>query len=216
MHFEILVEDPSGKKMLDGIVPRIIGPDHTFAVHPYKGVGRIPKDLRGSIDPAKRILLDRLPKLLRGYGKTFAAYPAGYAAAVFVVCDLDDKCLHDFRGELLAVLDSCNPKPETHFCLAIEEGEAWLLGDRPAVKRAYPTARDAVLDSYVNDSICGTWEKLADAIHTGGSAALIAAGWQVTGAAKSAWAERIVPEMDVEKNASPSFVYFRDKVLSLA
>ena len=65
-------------------------------------------------------------------------------AAVVVVCDLDSKCLKKFRQEFFAVLNACNPKPETRFCIAIEEGEAWLLGDIPAVKKAYPQARDAI------------------------------------------------------------------------
>ena len=96
MHFEILVEDQSGKKALDILVPKIIGDDHTFSVHPYKGIGRIPKNLGNRGDASKRILLDQLPRLLRGYGNTFANYPEDYPAAVILVCDLDDKCLKAF------------------------------------------------------------------------------------------------------------------------
>jgi len=33
--------------------------------------------MKGTTDPEKRILLDRLPRLLNGYGKTFSAYPGG-------------------------------------------------------------------------------------------------------------------------------------------
>ena len=65
-------EDQSGKKALDILVPKIIGHNHTFLVHPYKGIGRLPKNLKVTSDISKRILLDQLPKLLRGYGKTFA------------------------------------------------------------------------------------------------------------------------------------------------
>ena len=208
MHFELLVEDLSGKKMLDIIVPKIIGNNHTFKVHPYKGIGRIPRNMHNDPDPAKRILLDNLPRLLRGHGKTLQSYGGNYKAVVVVVCDLDDKCLHDFRAELLSLLNSCLPKPETYFCLAVEEGEAWLLGDIPALKTAYPNAKNAILNSYNNDSICGTWEKLAEAVHTGGSNALSAAGWHAIGKAKSKWAENITPNMNIEKNASPSFNYF--------
>ena len=32
MHFEILVEDQSGKKALDILVPKIIGDNHTVSV----------------------------------------------------------------------------------------------------------------------------------------------------------------------------------------
>ena len=216
MHFEILVEDQSGKKTLDEIVPRIIGAAHTFRVLPYKGIGRIPKGMRPSSDADKRILLDQLPRLLRGHGKTFAGYGLNYHAAVVVVCDLDRRCFHEFRRELLDLLNACNPKPETLFCMAIEEGEAWLLGDRNAILAAYPSAKTRVLDEYVQDSICGTWELLADAIYPGGSAVLVAAGRQTAGAAKSEWASRISPHMNMGKNASPSFEYFRDKLRDLA
>ena len=216
MHFEILVEDQSGKKMLDEILPRIIGAAHTFRVLPYKGIGKIPKGMKPGSDASKRILLDQLPRLLQGHGKTFAGYGPNYHAAVVVVCDLDRKCFHDFRQELLGVLTAIHPRPEARFCLAIEEGEAWLLGDRDAIRAAYPNAKLAVLDDYTQDSICGTWEVLADAIHPGGSGALIVAGWQASGAAKSAWATTISPRMNVEGNDSPSFRYFRSKMRELA
>ncbi|MBN2429812.1 MAG: hypothetical protein JXK94_15865 [Deltaproteobacteria bacterium] len=215
MHFEILVEDQSGKKALNILVPKIIGDDHTFNVHPYKGIGRIPKNLVASKDASKRILLDQLPRLLRGYGKSFAKFPVDYVAAVFLVCDLDDKCLKTFRRELFAILNSCNPKPETRFCIAIEEGEAWFLGDIPAIKSAYPKAKETLLNGYENDSICGTWECLADAVYNGGAAALSSKGWQAVGMEKSQWAEKISPYMDVANNTSPSFIYFREKLLEL-
>ena len=216
MHVEILVEDTSGKKALDILVPRIIGNGHTFKVIAYRGVGRIPRNLRGVADARKRILLDRLPKLLAGYGRTFAEYPEGYRAAVVVVCDLDDKCLKAFRQELFAVLNVCKPKPQTRFCIAVEEGEAWLLGDTAAIKTAFPGAKDDVLDRYVNDSICGTWELLADAVYAGGSVDLKKKGFQAVGTAKSEWSEKIAPLMDVETNGSPSFQYLRRKLQALA
>jgi hypothetical protein len=216
MHFEILVEDQSGKKALDILVPKIVGDGHTFKIHAYKGIGRIPKDLGRQADASKRILLEQLPKLLRGYGNTFARYPDSHPAAVIVVCDLDDRCLKAFRHELLAILHVCDPKPEARFCIAIEEGEAWFLGDTPAIKAAYPRAKEAILNAYKNDSICGTWECLADAVCLRGSRALSDRGWQAIGAEKSEWSEKIAPHMDVLNNSSPSFNYFREKILNLA
>lgn len=215
MHFEILVEDQSGKKALDILFPKIIGDEHTFIVHPYKGIGRIPQNLGKKNDASKRILLDQLPKLLQGYGNTFSNYPDDYQAAVILVCDLDHKCLKAFLKELRAILDACNPKPETRFCIAIEESEAWFLGDIQAIKSAYPRAKDAILNGYVNDSICHTWEKLADAVYPGGASALKSKGWQTVGAEKSQWAEKISLHMDVDNNVSSSFGYFRRKVLEL-
>ncbi len=215
MHFHILVEDQSGKKALDILVPKIVGTVHTFKVYAYKGIGRIPKNMRDTDDAGKRILLDCLPKLLKGYGKAFAGR-RNYSEAVVLVCDLDDKCLKSFRAELCGILNACNPKPETRFCIAIEEGEAWFLGDSHAVKMAYPRATDSVLNSYVNDSICGTWETLADAVFQGGASALSSKGWQAVGAEKSRWAEEISPHMVVENNQSPSYCYFRQKLQELA
>ena len=215
MHFEILVEDQSGKRMLDILIPKIIGNEHTFKVHAYQGIGRLPRKLTSGTGVRNRLLLDQLPRLLRGYGNTFANYPDNYLAAVILVCDLDNRCLKAFREELFTALDACNPKPETRFCIAIEEGEAWLLGDLPAIKLAYPNARDNILNRYDNDSICGTWELLADAVFQGGSSALRKRGGQTVGIEKSAWAELIAPHMNVETNTSPSFCYFRQKIREL-
>ncbi len=216
MHFEILVEDRSGKRALDILVPKIISGQDSFRIIAYKGIGHIPKNFSISASAGAQLLLNQLPKLLKGYGNTFANYPANSPAAVIVVCDLDRKCLKTFRQELFAVLNACYPKPETRFCIAIEEGEAWLLGDIHAVKAAYPQARDAVLNGYINDSICGTWELLADAVYRGGSQALAKQGWQNVGKEKSTWAMRITPHMDVRRNKSPSFRYLQEKLGELS
>ena len=211
MHFEILVEDQSGKRALEILVPNIIASSHTFKIIDFRGIGHIPKNLTSSTHIRTRLLLNQLPTLLRAYGKTYA----NSSAAVIVVCDLDDKCLKTFRQDLFAVLHSCHPRPDTRFCIAIEEGEAWLLGDIPAIKAAYPQAKDAFLNGYVNDSICDTWEVLADAVFPGGSRVLKRKGGRAVGREKSVWATKISPLMDVENNASPSFQYFREKLRAL-
>jgi hypothetical protein len=215
MHFEILVEDQSGKKMLEILVPKMIGEGHSYNVISYKGVGHIPTNMRDTKTASNRILLENLPKLLKGYGKTFAGYGADFPCAVILVCDLDDKCLTTFTGQLQAILDACHPQPETRFCIAIEEGEAWFLGDIPAVKTANPTPKSVGLKINQNDSICGTWEKLADAVYPGGSRALSAKGWKAAGAEKSVWAEKITPHMDIENNVSPSFNAFKTEMDAL-
>ena len=217
MHFEVLAEDRSGSIALDCIMEKILGANesaHSWRIHGYKGIGHIPKDLRGVTDPSKRILLDQLPKILRGYGKSFKDIRD--LVAVVVVVDLDDRDCMAFKQELLDVLNACNPRPWTLFRIAIEESEAWLLGDRDAVKAAYPGAKDPVLDGYVQDSICGTWEVLANAIHPGGSARLKKSGYPAMGAAKCQWAENIAPFLDVDRNRSRSFQVFRDGVKALA
>lgn len=212
MHLEVLVEDQSGKAFLEIALQRIVTGVHTFRVHAYKGIGHIPKNLSKVIDPSKRIFLSQLPRLLKGYGEAFANYTTDYRAGVVVVCDLDSKDREGFIRELTGILESCSPKPDAIFCLAIEEGEAWLLGDTAAIKQAYPNAKQAVLASYVNDSICGTWEKLADAVYQGGAQALLTKGWQAVGTEKSRWANSITPHMNFGANRSPSFCHFRDGV----
>ncbi|MCC5601853.1 DUF4276 family protein [Nostoc favosum] len=217
MHFEILVEDISGKTALEILVPKIINTEqHTFIIHSYKGIGHIPQGLKSTSDPKKRILLDQLPRLIQGYGNTFASYLPDYHAVLIIICDIDDRCLSAFRKELLDIVNSCEPKPKTQFCIAIEEGEAWYLGDLTAVKAVYPSAKQAVLNSYTNDDICGTWEKLADAVYSGGVQKLSKLGWQGIGKEKATWAERISPLMDIDNNQSPSFCYFRDQLRRLS
>ena len=221
MHIEFLIEDASGKKMLDLLLPKIFDTDTdvTWTVHPYKGIGKIPQKVTGAVNPkviCRRALLDNLPRLLSGYGYAWNAARMQNQCAVVVVCDLDDRNREEFTGELNSLLAKCREKPETCFCLAIEEGEAWLLGDIPAVKAAYPKCKAAVLSEYRQDSICGTWEKLADAVYPGGSAALSQQGYQAVGAEKCRWAEKITPHLDVLKNVSPSFQQFRQVVAELA
>ena len=214
MHFEVLVEDQSGSIALECLLEKILGANgaaHTWTIHPYKGLGHIPKDLHSVTDPQKRLLLDRLPRLLQGYGQSLPQ-----SAAVVVVVDADDRDCVMFKRELSAVLEACTLRPRTLFRIAIEESEAWLLGDRAAVKEAYPDAKDSVLNRYVQDSICGTWEVLADAVHPGGAAKLKESAYPVTGTAKCDWAEAIAPCMNVDENRSPSFRVFRDGVRKLA
>ncbi len=207
MHIEILVEDSSGASLLNVLLPQILGAQgepHTWRLHAYKGIGRIPSGLATKADPVKRILLDQLRKLLGGYGKTPGI------DAVVVVIDTDKHDCVAFLTELRSVVDACAPAPNTMFRLAIEEIEAWYLGDQKALLRAYPKAKGEILRKYVQDSVCKTWEVLADAIYPGGSAAIRKAGWPLPGQIKHEWAEKIGPLMDLEQNTSPSFAKLRD------
>ena len=215
MHFEVLVEDASGELLLGALLPKILGKygnPHTWRTHAYKGIGRIPRGLRGKADPWKRIILDQLPRILAGYGKSLQ----GTGSAVVVVVDLDDRDCVAFKQELLEIHRRCRPRPNVLFRLAIEEMEAWLLGDKNAIIKAFPRAKWNALHSYRQDSICGTWEMLADALFPGGSAALKAQGYPRIGEEKCRWASLIGPHLDVQSNPSPSFRVFRLGLLKLA
>lgn len=203
MHLEILVEDASGKITLETLIPKVLGKfnePHTWRIHGYKGIGRIPKNLRGTADPSKRILLDRLPQLLNGYSNSPGI------DAVLVVLDSDTRSCVDFLAELKVI--AANSYPNALFRLAIEEMEAWYFGDRVALKMAYPNAKDRVLNTYVQDSVCNTWETLADAIHPDGAAEIKKKGWPIPGQIKCEWAERIPQYMDIDNNQSMSFRKF--------
>ncbi len=212
VHYEIFVEDLSGKMALEIIVPKIIGDNNTFKIYPYKGIGHIPKKLNAKSDVSKRILLDNLPRILNGCGKT---YRDNSDVVIIIVCDLDNKCFKTFRKDLLDLLDSCEYKPNAKFCIAIEEFESWFLGDLDAIKNAYPKAKDAILRKYKNDDICGTWEFLAEAIYPGGIKVLSRKGYQIIGKEKSSWSQKISPYLNINENKSPSFCYFVSKLREL-
>jgi hypothetical protein len=213
VHLELLVEDASGKALLEILVPKILGEQnapHTWRIISYKGVGRLPRNLRPGTDPSRRILLDQLPRILAGYGKCPGI------DAVVVVIDADRQNCAALLAELQAMLSTLNPAPNTLFRLAIEEIEAWYFGDQSAVQAAYPLARKAVFAEYQQDGVCGTWEKLADALYAGGAQAVRNAGWPLPGELKHEWARRIGRCMDVSRNQSPSFGKFRSGLLRLA
>jgi hypothetical protein len=213
MHLEILTEDSSGKRLLEHLVPKLIGEfgdPHTWRIHSYRGIGRIPPGLSATSDPSTRILLEQLPRLLRGYVSTPGI------DAVIVVLDSDNRDCSAFLAQLRALAESCGAANLTMFRLAIEEVEAWYLGDRAALQRAYPGARLRNLESYIQDKICGTWEILAEAIHPGGMSAVQKTGWPLPGQIKYEWASRIGPLMHPDVNQSPSFIKLRDGLRRLA
>ncbi len=198
MHFDFLIEDKSGKIMLEHLIPKIIDiQEHSFKVKPYEGIGRLPKNLATPKEIRHQALLNDLPRALKAYGKTHKGYGVDYPVCLFVICDLDARCQRKFREELSRILNQCSSPPRTQFCIAVEEGEAWLLGDVEAIMNAYPKAKSSIIKGYINDSICGTWEVLEKALGTKN---------------KSEWAKNITPYMQVENNKSPSFQYFVSKV----
>ncbi len=193
-------------------MPKLLGAHgdpHTWRLHSYKGVGRIPVGMGKNGDPSERILLDQLPRLLRGYKNTHGV------DAVVVILDTDNRNCVNFLAELKIVAKDCNFSDKTLFRLAIEEVEAWYFGDREALVAAYPKAKPQPLEKYTQDAICGTWELLADVVHPGGSASIKNAGWPTAGQMKHEWAEKIGPRMAPLRNISPSFAKLREGLLRL-
>lgn len=222
MKLEILVEDASGKIVLEALVPKVIGArggaygaHGTYGVHRYRilniqemkhrVMAQMPRHLARTL-PWDEILFTTLKTQLRGYGRSLPPHKG----MVVIVVDSDYHEPQLFREQIIALTAEMDPAPQQVVCLAIEEIEAWLLGDMAAVVEAFPYAHQGRLAAYEQDSICGTWEALADAVYHGGAAKLTAIGYPELGRVKCQWATRISRYVDVEENDSPSFQNFRD------
>ena len=207
MHFQFLIEDQSGKILIDSIMQKIIRENDTvtYDSKPFRGIGGFtPKNTIKETKTGK--LLNDLATYLRGFNKSLIGIPA----TIVVVMDNDNRDPADFYKQLEQVAANNHITIDHVFCIAIEEMEAWLLGDEAAILAAYPQARQQVLRSYIQDSVCGTWEVLADAVYSGGSRRMKkeCPTFAEKGREKVAWARNIGIHMDLELNKSPSFNYF--------
>jgi len=152
MKVHILVEGASERVFFDRWAPRAF-PDHEFVVRPYQGKGKLPRDPAARPDPRHRGLLDLLPATLRAYGATSAMAADG----VLVVVDLDDENREELERRLAAIAQASAPL-RVVMRLAIEELEAFYLGDLRALETAFPDADMLTARDYVADSIVGTAE----------------------------------------------------------
>ena len=178
----------------------MLGAQHTWRVHAHQG---------------KRDLLDKLPGRLRGYAKMFPGQP-GLRVVVLVDRDRADCVLLKKRLEEVAkhagvptrAVNRGNHRALNR--IAIEELEAWLLGDIPALAKAYPrvpgtlSARAEFRDP---DKIRNTWEKL--------EAVLQEHGYHLAGLPKITVARAVARLMTPTENRSPSFRHFRNGLTDL-
>jgi len=217
MHFEILVEGQTELTALSYLMSKIVGDygkPHTWKIHKHRGIGCLPNDKNIAPNKNNRTLLHNLPSKLRAYGSEMKDNEV-----VVLLVDLDDRgdCIV-FKNELKSVLDFCENKPVLLIRIAIEELEAWYLGDKKAIATAFPNYNKKPFDRYTQDSQIGTWETLAEVIHPKGLSNLIKNGKRsvFTLEEKKKWTKAISPHMDVENNSSPSFCCFRDGIRVLA
>lgn len=201
MRLHFLVEGRSEEDFLRLWLPRFLPPAHVCRIYPHRGRGKLPGDLAVPPDPKQQGLLDQLPAKLRAWSR--ALDPA--TDRVIVLVDLDTDDCHDLKRQLLDVLHFCDPRLTVKFRLAIEELEAFYLSDRQAIKQAFSRAKLYKLDTYTQDSICGTWELFRDVIGADNDD-------------KRIWAQAMGPALttDWQANPSPSFRHFCRAVLLLA
>ena len=207
MHFQFLIEDQSGAALIEVLMQRIslINGDITYNCKPFKGLGGFTK--KNTVKETKSgKLLNDLATYLRGFNKSLQYI----SAVIIVVLDNDTRNTDEFLSELDRVAQQNMITVDHAFCIAIEEVEAWLLGDETAILAAYPLAKVQQLRTYVQDSICGTWEVLADVVYPGGVSKLKkeCPTYIEIGKCKSEWAQKIGTHMNIEHNNSPSFKHF--------
>lgn len=203
MKLHILVEGPAEAALLRGWLRRFL-PGHTASIIQHRGKGRLPANPATHPDPRREGLLDQLPAKLRAYGRSLD--PA--TDRLLVLMDLDQDDCSELKGRLLRTLETCDPRPVALFRIAIEETEAFYLGDPEAIRRAFPKARLSRLKSYQQDSICGTWELFQEVI-------------QERLEDKVGWAEKMGEHLGTAwqgngANHSPSFRQFCKALLWLA
>ena len=211
MYFQFLIEDLSSAVLIEALMQKIdIHSDYiTYKCKPFKGIGGFTK--KNTVKETKNgKLLNDLATYLRGFNRSLQYIDA----AIIVVLDNDKRDTNSFSEELENIAIQNMITLDHVFCIAVEEVEAWLLGDEKAIMAAYPNAKAQALRTYVQDSICGTWETLADAIYPGGIARFKkdCPTYIERGRYKSEWSNTIGAYMDLNANKSPSFNSFMAEI----
>jgi len=194
IYLEVLCEGSSDVPVLREILTRGLGlsEDEHFRIHPHQGKGKLPENPLKLPKEWRNALLDQLPIKLRNYGRQAAG---DYETAVLVVIDADDDDCKELKTSLLDMLAKLDSRPKrVLFRIAVEETESWFIADPAAVKRAYGNCNTGNLNKIEPDSICGAWERLAEALGLDPR----------LDADKNEWAAQIAPHLDLASPKSPS------------
>jgi len=200
MHIEFLVEEPSAESALENLIPKMVGPAVSFKIRPFQG---------------KPNLLANLPARLKGYSQWL---PEDWRIVVLIDADNEDcRVLKDSLEHMAADVGLITKTAaggmrfQVLNRLAIEELEAWFIGDEDAMRAAYPRVEKNIAqkEKYRNpDAIAGgTWETLERLLQKG--------GYFRGGLGKVTAAREISQHMAPEKNRSRSFQIFRDGLLTM-
>jgi hypothetical protein len=196
MHIEFLIEEESCAEALRVLVPQIVNRQTTFDTHIFQG---------------KPDLLAALPRRLRGYQKWL---PPDWRIVVLVDRD-DDDCealkealeAHAHEAHLVTRSASADKKRfQVLNRIAIEELEAWFLGDVEALVAAYPGVPPTLAQKRgyrdCDGMSGGTWEALERVLKK--------AGHYGAGMPKIEVARNVSKHMRLDRNRSRSFKAFCD------
>ena len=178
--------------------------DFRCFLRPHRGCGYWPEHPDEKPQPFSAGLLELLPAKLRAYEKIYA----GTDTIVIVCIDSDDHDPDELMSKLKTTCRRYAQNLSTVIGISVEEMESWMLADKDALLLAYPEADTEKLSSYVQDSVCGTWEVLCDVLLREQSARIKRIGYPAIGQYKATWAEKISKYMLPGNNVSPSFKKF--------
>lgn len=194
MRLHILVEGPAEEAFVNEWMPRFLPSQHLFKTIVHRGKGRLSEGPTTVPDPKRQGLLDQLPAKLKAYAKCLNSS----TDRVLVLIDSDDEPCRTLKQRLVRCHRKHAPEVVARFRIAIEETEAFYLGEPKAIKRAFPKAKLHKLSGYVQDSVCGTWELFRDII-----------GYRTDMKDKPSWATEMGKHITVDYegrfNKSPSF-----------
>ncbi|TGE21729.1 DUF4276 family protein [Hymenobacter aquaticus] len=199
MHIEFLLEEESAKAALDLLLPRLLPAGVTWWCHFHRG---------------KTDLLHRLPGRLKTYARQLAGQPD---LRVVILMDADTDCRRA-KAELekmvadAGLLTKATAAGRPYHILtrlAVQELEAWFLGDRDAIRAAYPRVRPQHFSGLPPDpdTIADTWETLLRVLQKADAGAT---------KGKIRWAETIAPHLEPARNKSASFQVFRQGLAALS
>ncbi len=198
MHLEVLVEELSTEAALTNLLPKLLPAHAQLAVRVFNG---------------KQDLLRSLPNRLRGYAHWL---PEDWHIVVLVDRDADDCRELKQRLDDAAIDAGLIPKSRVRGAerfhvlnrIAVEELEAWFLGDVSALRAAYPAVPETLGErrAYRDpDAIRGgTWEALARVL-----------GYSRETYPKIAVAREVSRHMKPARNRSHSFQVFASGIAGL-
>jgi hypothetical protein len=186
----VLVEGPSERALLEVWGRRFLS-SHILRIYPHQGKGRLRDNPNAPVAPRRRGLLDQLPAKLRAFGRVLDAR----TDRVLVLVNADDQDCEALKARLVALGQQIDPRPEVMFRIAVEETEAFYLGDVNAIRKAFSSVKLTAMKDYEQDAPgVGTWEIFRVVIGASGDD-------------KVQWATQIAPHLSTNprRNSSPSF-----------